>query len=192
MSVFVGPGHPSLYVKDVDFHSSSKYSPIKEIGALPKRKRVWSIVIRNTGTSIAEKCNAQLLELEYETRTNYSLDSWPTNEYLAWSNDNSEIDVRSSDKLQVYIDDNVYFFAYANGKQFREENGIPNILDNILILIDISSYGKLPIYAVLRLNMKAKNNENLLEIIDRCDERPNLKTYQKQESDKSNVQNQST
>lgn len=125
----------------------------------------WSLEIRNNGTQQAEKCQGKLEDIEFETlQGGFSLERWPKNHDLQWSGqieDASNCAIAGGQRAMlnlVYRDsaapNKTITLAYRGTEQFRLDNKLPQN-DPILLLINITSEGRNPQYAICLLDMKA-------------------------------------
>lgn len=124
----------------------------------------WSLEIRNNGTEPARDCHGNLEDIEFESPPEgLSLKSWRKNHDLQWSGEvenASSFTIAGGQKAMLILvsrdsdsANNNVTLAYRGTEQFRLQYKLSQT-DPILLLINITSEGKVPQYAICRLSMK--------------------------------------
>ena len=125
----------------------------------------WSLEIRNNGTQPAKECHGNLEDIEFESpQGGGSLKRWRKNHDLQWSGEvenASSFTIAGGQKAMLILvsrdsasSDNNVTLAYRGTEQFRLQYKLPQN-DPILLLINITSEGRNPQYAICLLDMKA-------------------------------------
>ena len=124
----------------------------------------WSLEIRNNGTQTAKECHGNLEDIEFETpHGTLSLARWPRGRDLQWSGEvenTSHYDIAGGQHAMLSLvsrdsaaSDNNITLVYRGTEQFRLNHKLsPN--DPILLLINITSEGRIPLYAICLLDME--------------------------------------
>jgi hypothetical protein len=146
----------------------------------------WRIKVTNKGIDTAKGCKGQLIVMVDEIpQPHMSWERWPFNESLNWSDGKEVTEIRKETKELEVIYGGGYgkprYLAYAKDEAFREQYALQLWSSNILLVISISSDGKLPVYAVCRF-LKHCDTFKHLEILAITSERPDITSYQRQDS----------
>lgn len=147
----------------------------------------WRIKVTNKGTDTAKGCKGQLIVMVDEIpQPRMSWERWPFNESLNWSDGKEATEIRKETKELEVIYGGGYgkplYLAYAKDEAFREQYALKLwSSSNILLVISISSDGKLPVYAVCRF-LRHCDTFKHLEILAITSECPDITSYQRQDS----------
>ena len=125
----------------------------------------WSLEIRNNGTESAEDCHGTLEDIEFESlQEGVSLKRWRKNHDLQWSGEvenASSFTIAGGQKAMLILvsrdsasSDNNVTLAYRGTEQFRLQYKLSQY-DPILLLINVTSEGREPLFVICLLNMKA-------------------------------------
>lgn len=125
----------------------------------------WSLEIRNNGIEPAKGCHGNLEDIEFETpQGGLSLARMPRARDLGWSGqleNASDYTIAGGQHAMLNLvnrdsaaPDKTITLAYRSTVQFRIEHKLPQN-DPILLLINIISEGRVPLYAICLLDMKA-------------------------------------
>lgn len=125
----------------------------------------WSLEIRNDGIEPAKGCHGNLEDIEFETsQGGLSLARMPRARDLGWSGqleNASDYTIAGGQHAMLNLvnrdsaaPDKTITLAYRSTVQFRIEHKLPQN-DPILLLISIISEGRVPLYAICLLDIKA-------------------------------------
>lgn len=158
----------------------------------------WAIKVYNSGVSPADRCHGRLEELDFETpRQNQTLERIPTSRDLHWSGQREDGDydipgLNYGNLNVIYCEDRTIgrpiMLAYRDTEQFQLENVLSGLRDTILVLVNITCAGKVPIYVLCRaeLNIVASGivqgyvERPAVSIVYQGPERPDIVKYQRQ------------
>lgn len=126
----------------------------------------WGLMIRNTGSKVAESCRGYLEQITFETHASKVLDSFPRRSFH-WSEqpegatDFTVLGGQIARFHIVYFDykygslSNVITLAYRANKDFRLHYELSAFTEPLLLLFSITSKGKSPQYVVCRVDLNA-------------------------------------
>jgi len=164
--------------------------------------RSWRLPIKNISTYQAEECQGKLIEIASELYGfEKGLSLWPGNEYLNWSTGSASISIAPADTMELEIMNYEGYgspvnLAYSKGEDFRKLHSLKSFNKPLILIIGVTSKSKTPIYCVCKFHPNRlkkikgeliEDNDNL-ELIKVVFEKPDIKLYQKLETDNGDSQ----